>query len=188
MMPGQRVELLKRAVAQAEKISDELEVRLTEMETVITETQVALADPNLPAAFRDQLNDILTQTIEGIKVVSEKRGEYAGLISRLRQQLEEAETEGMDFGDELSLYGEGLKTIGPTIPPPIGPIITVVGAVFGILGTMLAKKRKAELVGVVKSVDKLLESNTIPDAKAATTVLKNNQPPNIRSAVIKIKS
>jgi len=43
------------------------------------------------------------------------------------------------------------------------------------------------LVGVIKSVDKLLESNTVRDSKAATAVLKNNQPPNIRSAVIKVK-
>lgn len=184
----QRVEMLERAVVRAEEVSEELGIRLEEMETTLVETQTALSDPNLPAEFREQLDGILTQTVEGIKVISAKRGEYAGLISRLRKQIEDAKTGDMNFGDELKLYGEGLKTIGPKVPPPVGGFVTLAGIVIGTIGTVLAKRRGGELTDVVKSVDVLLESSAVHDTTAATKVLKDHQSPNTRTAVRKVKN
>jgi len=178
--------MLENAVLQAEKISDDLGVRLDEMEAVLVETQAALNDPNLPADLREQLNNLLTQTVDGIKVVSAKRGEYGALITRLRKQIAEAKEEGMGPGDELKLYGEGLTTVGKSLPPPIGAYVTLAGIVAGIIGGVFAKKRKQELVGVVKSVDKLLESSAVPDVEAGKIVLKDNQLPATRNAVRKI--
>lgn len=186
MISYQRVAMLENAVLQAEKISDDLGVRLDEMEAVLVETQAALNDPNLPADLREQLNNLLTQTVDGIKVVSAKRGEYGALITRLRKQIAEAKEEGMGPGDELKLYGEGLTTVGKSLPPPIGAYVTLAGIVAGIIGGVFAKKRKQELVGVVKSVDKLLESSAVPDVEAGKIVLKDNQLPATRNAVRKI--
>lgn len=187
MTSGQRVQLLENAIVQAEKVSDELGVRLVEMEGVLADTQAALGDQNLPPDVREQLNNVLTQTIEGVKVISAKRGEYTGLISRLREQIEVAKKDGMGFGDELKLWGEGLQTTGKYLPPPVGGYVTLAGVIFGAVGTVFARRRKGELVGVVKSVDKLLESDAVSDTKAATKILKDNQLPNTRTAVIKIK-
>lgn len=182
---GQRVAMLQNAITQAESISNELGTRLDEMETVLTETQAAMSDPNLPPDVREQLDKVLTQTIEGIKVVSVQRGKYAQLISRLREQLAEAETEGMGFGEELKLYGEGLKEAGKYIPPPVGGFVSLAGVIFGAVGTVLAKKRGKALTGVVHSVDKLLDSTDV-NAATAKKVLKDNQSPATREAVRKI--
>lgn len=141
----QRVAMLENAVIQAEKISDELGVRLEDMEATLTETQAALNDPNLPADLREQLNNLLTQTVDGIKVVSAKRGEYGALITRLRKQIEEAKKEDMGFGDELILYGKQLKEGAKHLPGSVGGYATLAGIIFGAIGTVLARKRKGEL-------------------------------------------
>lgn len=184
----QRVALLEGAVVQAEKVSGELEIRLDEMELILVKTQAALNDPNLPVDFQEQLNDLFTQTIDGIKVISAKRGEYAGLITRLREQIEEAKEGGIDLGAELQLYGKGLETTAEYLPPVVSGYVTLAGTVFGILGLILAKRRKKELVGVVKSVDKLLTSEAITDTEAATKVLKDAQKETagLRAAIRKV--
>lgn len=183
----ERVAILENAVVRAEKISDKLEVRLTKMESVLVETRTALADPNLSAELRKQLDDVLTQATEGIKAVSAKRGEYAGLISRLRAQIEAAKTDDMDFGDELKLYGEGLKTTAKYLPPPANGVVTLVGIAFGVIGSVLAKKRGGELQDVVRSVDKLLASDAVPKVDVATKILKGHQLPKTRIAIRKVR-
>lgn len=186
MTSYQRVAMLENALLRAENVSNDLGVRLDEMEAVLVETQAALNDPNLPAEFREQLNSLLTQTVDGIKVVAAKRGEYAGLITRLREQIDQAKKEGMGLGDELTLYGEGLTETAKHLPPSVAGYVTLASILFGAIGTVLARKRKAQLTNVVGSVDKLLESGAVADIEAGVKVLKDNQLPATRNAVRKI--
>lgn len=189
MSSSQRIAILDEMLQNAESLSDELGERITQVGLIIEETRIALADPNLPDKYRAELDVMLADSLAKVELVSAEREKWDAKIVVLREQVEEAKASDMSFGDELVLYGKNLTTIGKSVPAPIGPFVTLAGVIVGAVGTVVAKKRKTQLTAVVKSVDVLLESPAVSNAKKAKEVLKMSQRKSgVQAAVDKIRN
>ena len=150
--------------------------KLAGMEGAISDIQVILADPNLAVPAREEMQAGIARVLAAKAVVDSKKVIALNLLQTTRARITELEADGIQPGEDLIAFGEGLTNVGKSLPPPVGPILLLIGAIVGGIGE--ARRRGAVKVarGVVASVNAVLadESYSVNAAKAKT-ILKNTQ-------------
>ena len=109
-------------------------------------------------------------------------------MQAIRAKITELEADGVQPGEDLIAFGEGVTNVGKSLPPPIGPILLLIGGVIGAIGEM--RKRASDKVarGIVASVDAVLaDESIIINTASAKAVLKDTQRGlGVREAVKKL--
>jgi len=171
----ERLDLLEGVVAKASETSTAMTVELTTLRQGMVEMQAVLADPNLAVPEREKIQALLSAAIAQVTVVAEKKAQIDAMVAIWQAKLIELKGKDVTYADELILYGEAASQLGPLIPAPVGPILTLAGILAGTIGTVLAKKQKKISTGVVRSVNTLLTSALVTDAAAAKVILQDSQ-------------
>ena len=165
LMKGMAEQVEAGIVAYDEKVAD--------AEAAIQEIQILLADPNLVISAKEEMQDAMAVEIksrfEGAKVAALEQ------VRAIKAKIVELEADGIQPGEDLIAFGEGVKNVGKSLPAPVGPILLLVGGVIGAIGEM--RKRKSDKIarGVVASVDTVLELEEPNHVGKIKTVLKDKQ-------------
>jgi len=167
LMKGMAEQVEAGIVAYDEKVAD--------AEAAIQEIQILLADPNLVISAKEEMQDAIAMAVE---IKSRFEGAKVAALEQVRAikaKIVELEADGIQPGEDLIAFGEGVKNVGKSLPAPVGPILLLVGGVIGAIGEM--RKRKSDKIarGVVASVDTVLELEEPNHVGKIKTVLKDKQ-------------
>jgi hypothetical protein len=178
----ERVGELYSWVEIVQDMSDDATVQIAQLRESIDETALLLNDEELPADRKEELLEFL-DNLQGKLAIAESTKikadeaveEWKTEIDRLISGEDE-----IGVGDELALYGEGVKAIGTSVPPPYGVWVTLGGSIMTILGGLFgsrAQKRydqkkinieQTTLTTVVKSVSAALNALEAIEAPGGT--------------------
>jgi len=183
----ERLDLLEGIVAKANEASTAMTEQLTTLRQGMIEMQTVLADPNLALPEREKIQALLTNAIAQATVVAEKKAQIDAQINIWQAKLLELKDKDVTYADELILYGQAASQVGPLIPAPVGPLITLGGILAGTIGTILAKRAKKVSSGLVHSVNTLLANPVVTDVVVAKAILQESQETSgVRESVRKL--
>lgn len=187
----QRLDALEAAIAVSEETIEGLDDDVGELQAVIVQAQAALSDANIDAELKEKIQEVLDDAEEGLEVALSKRLELQVSVARWKEKLIDIRTDEEGIGQELQVYGEGLKAVAPMIPASVGPWVGVAGTLVALAGSVVIsiKKRikdKNIRTDLVTSVDSLLRTMDGPAVDAAKKILADAQSPETRAEVMKV--
>jgi len=190
---AQRIEALEEAIVASQEVLEKADEDVAALQLVIEKSKAYLEDSDLDKELTAKITELLANAQIEMEKALAKKTEVQVSLTRWQDQITEIKTGGEGLGQELQVYGEGLKHIGGYVPAPIGPWIGLGGTVVALIGSILASRKKAEKdksikTGLVGSVDALLKTLGEVEAAKARIVLKANQLPPVRNAVREVHS
>jgi len=191
----ERIQAMQTVVEQAQAQSALLTEDLQTLKTAMEEMRQQLERPDLTPEDKAKIEALIAETLEQTEIVIAKKEEIDAGIEAWKTKIDEAVEHGTNVGDEITLWGEGLKEASPIVPPPIGVWIGIIGTLFGAIGTGISRRYKQALAtektnteSVVNSVNKLMESSVITNNKEAKTILMSHQTGDAINRVREIKA
>lgn len=115
--------------------------RIAIAEEAISTIQVILSDPNLAVPAREEMRAAIAKAVavkakfEGAKVIALEQ------IRSIRETMADLTADGVQPGEDLIAFGEGITNVGRVLPPPVGPILALIGGLIGAIGE--ARRRTA---------------------------------------------
>ena len=190
---AQRIEALEEAIATSQTVLEKADEDIAALQLVIEKSKIYLEDSDLDEELTAKVLGLLSKAQVEMEKALAKKTEVQISLARWQDQITEIKTGGEGLGEELLVYGEGLKHIGGYVPAPIGAYLGLGGTVVALIGSILVSLKKAKAdksikTGLVGSVDELLKTLGEVEAAKARIVLKANQLPPVRNAVREIHS
>lgn len=195
---AQRIEALEEAIATSQEVLEKADEDIAALKTVIEKGKLYLEGSDLDEELTAKIVELLTKAEVELEKALTKKAEVQISLARWQDQITEIKTSGEGLGQELQVYGEGIKHIGGYVPAPVGPYIGLGGTVVALIGSILvswkkAKRDKADIekgknvaTSLVHSVDELLRDLSDVEAAKARAVLKGKQSTEARNMVREI--
>ena len=148
-----RMAQMRNMASVAEHAITAYDERIEEAEAAISEIKTILADPNLAIPAREELHAVITKAevakakFETAKVIASQK------IADIKARITELESDGIQPGEDLIAFGEGISDVGRSLPAPVGPIFLLLGAIIGGLGEARKRKATALAMGIAESID-----------------------------------
>lgn len=184
----QRIEMLQATIFEAESVVQDLDLYIVQLEQAVVEAQSILQDPTVDLEQKSEVLKLLTETQKLLNSAKAKQDTLLNSITSWKTRIEELKEQGTGIGTELQMLGESLKVVSTALPPPFnaygvigGVILTIVGAVFGKRQERIRADKTVD--GIVHSVNVALDTSA--ESGKLKSILKTNQPPEVRSEVIK---
>jgi len=188
-----------------ENALEQYQVFSTDTDLVVEQTKIALAAAKdaLIVAEDPVLISKITRDIISLEAKITDAMEYKvkadEMVALYKQKIADIKVDGsVDFGEELTLIGEGIKSISTILPPPFNVYGALAGLIVtGVAGYAGGKKRenvtntrpaKIANADLVNSVDDLLVSSAVINVDAAKDILRDSQADETRKLVSSIKS
>ncbi|NLZ06673.1 MAG: hypothetical protein GXY19_16020 [Phycisphaerae bacterium] len=182
----------ERAVGQLQAASAEIDNRLAAIDAFLATAQTALSDPNLGSSSAEILAGIEAAIAKRDQAI-EAKTKIDAALAQVRAQIEQIRAEApIDVGDEMELIGGGLAAAGQASGGKTGAWLVAIGSVIAAAAGVIRGNRAASAAQhvtqkVIASVDTLLGSPLVTDAKQAKELLAHDQGTAIATAVKSIK-
>jgi len=189
--PAERVDVVKQIVSQAAAISQTVDVAIGDLEKIIADTQAALQDPNIPPDMKPELEKVLASASVRLAKLKSEKQKATAIIARWQTFLEQVDPNSLTPEQELQLYATGTGEAAKFLPQPYRGYVYLGMLLVPLVGSVLKNinqrnqinESKKKTTEIIISVDKLLESDHITNAKAAKSVLQDNQSGATQDAV-----
>lgn len=134
----ERIDRASQALGVIEEVSVTLGTQMAAIRVGIEEIQATLADPNLAAQSKAQLQAALAKGDEELARLEGQKGKVDETVAKLKAVIAAGPDSGADVSDELRLIGQGLLASSAAMPGEIGLWLKIAGGALVTLSTLLA--------------------------------------------------